>query len=543
MLVEPSPPPAPRAARRRLWTSEGFAVLALFLLFFLFGSVLAFQSLSYDWFSDDLHLVRTFSPSELASVFTGTFDVDGIETPGYRPLFTVFDHLRAWAFGESVVAHRLFGIALFAAYLSALAFVAQRIGTPYWQGAIAGIVTLSSPFSWSKLVWITDAIHTVTGLLVVLAAALLLSSLSRAVLWKLAISLVLATLALLSREDALAFYPLLPAFAVAYTLKEAARGSRAGAATSVFDGLPRESRRPGALGPPGTLQARTIPGTTPSATAAMIPAWPPQAWSNISALIWSTPTAFRLKMIGAYTLALLLITVAVFVVRAVLISNVPSTILIEGWIKLLPYVFFPLGPGEHTILWVGALVAVLAILRFAVPISARWEALFWLGAALVSTAPALVVARPNLLLYPTSLFGYFLARTLGEFGRRSLVSSIVSALMLVPLIGVSASLNVRSQESLHTMSADYLEGNAQFLWGQFSRATIPDVRRASLLQQFAELGIHSREEYERRFPLIREEAVREGRDRPNAAGKVFVPRISWSSFVERTEGRRQAPGP
>src|SRR4051812_37213102 len=72
-----------------------------FLLFLGTALGITYRSWSYPWFLDDLHQVRTYSPAEITSVFTGEWDVDKIETPAYRPLLVVFRHLSALAFGES----------------------------------------------------------------------------------------------------------------------------------------------------------------------------------------------------------------------------------------------------------------------------------------------------------------------------------------------------------------------------------------------------------------------------------------------------------
>jgi hypothetical protein len=92
------------------WASV-FAIAAL---------VVVWPSLGYDWHFDDLHLVRSFSATELAGTLTGSWDPDGIEEPGFRPLTTLFNHARATAFGEAVVLHRIGLIGLLAVYLTLL---------------------------------------------------------------------------------------------------------------------------------------------------------------------------------------------------------------------------------------------------------------------------------------------------------------------------------------------------------------------------------------------------------------------------------------
>src|SRR5437588_12995856 len=101
-------------AKRSCWVTQSPSprFLSLLLLFFLTGTVIGYQSLNYPWYGDDVHLVRVYSTSEVSQVFKGNWDIDNIETPGYRPLTVVFNSFRAAIFDDSFVAHRLFEIAL-----------------------------------------------------------------------------------------------------------------------------------------------------------------------------------------------------------------------------------------------------------------------------------------------------------------------------------------------------------------------------------------------------------------------------------------------
>jgi hypothetical protein len=107
-------------------------VLLLFAVFFIVGLMLGWRSLNYYWFSDDLHVIRLFSNEELARAFTGNWDVSSnIESPGYRPLLVLFNHLTSVIFGNNLAAHRIFRIALFAAFLAVFGLVARRLVWPH----------------------------------------------------------------------------------------------------------------------------------------------------------------------------------------------------------------------------------------------------------------------------------------------------------------------------------------------------------------------------------------------------------------------------
>ena len=77
-----------------------------FVLFLLLAIAWTWPARAWPMVFDDLHLVRTFSGSELAAAWTGHWDPDGLETPGFRPLSLAFNHVRAALFGERVIGHR-----------------------------------------------------------------------------------------------------------------------------------------------------------------------------------------------------------------------------------------------------------------------------------------------------------------------------------------------------------------------------------------------------------------------------------------------------
>ena len=97
---------------------------ASFLIFFVVGLALAWPGLRWPMVYDDLHLVRAFTAQEKAAAWRGSWDPDGIEHPGLRPLTVLFNDARYRLFGEQVAAHRVFLVALFALYAGLLARVA-----------------------------------------------------------------------------------------------------------------------------------------------------------------------------------------------------------------------------------------------------------------------------------------------------------------------------------------------------------------------------------------------------------------------------------
>ena len=80
----------------------------LFVIFILWFLVLGYSFFNEPFIWDDLHLVRKYSSNELLSVWFGSWDPDGFETPSYRPIAVLFYHSLVSIFGENVQSQRLF---------------------------------------------------------------------------------------------------------------------------------------------------------------------------------------------------------------------------------------------------------------------------------------------------------------------------------------------------------------------------------------------------------------------------------------------------
>jgi hypothetical protein len=186
-----------------------------FVLFLLLAIAWTWPARSWPMVFDDLHLVRTFSGTELAAAWSGHWDPDGLETPGLRPLSLAFNHARAAVFGESVIGHRHLLAGMFALLLALLVPLGGKLGLGFGASVAAGLVMLFTRYSAYHLVWITDGNHHVQGLAFVGAALLLVPGLARPSRALLAASLLAIGLGLCVREDTLAALPALALIAFA----------------------------------------------------------------------------------------------------------------------------------------------------------------------------------------------------------------------------------------------------------------------------------------------------------------------------------------
>jgi hypothetical protein len=186
-----------------------------FVLFLLLAIAWTWPARAWPMVFDDLHLVRTFSGSELAAAWAGPWDPDGLETPGFRPLSLAFNHVRAALFGERVIGHRHALAALFALELALLVPLGRRLGLGFGASIAAGLVMLFTRYSAYHLVWITDGNHHLQGLAFLGSAWLLVDGLALASRARLAASLLAIALGLCVREDTLAALPALALIAFA----------------------------------------------------------------------------------------------------------------------------------------------------------------------------------------------------------------------------------------------------------------------------------------------------------------------------------------
>jgi hypothetical protein len=387
---------------------------------------LTYPSLEYYWNWDDLHLVRRFSMAELLGTLTGTWTPDGFETLGLRPLTTLFNHLRWMVFGESVEAHRLFLIGLFAVYLGGLGHLASRLGARPWIGVLAGVITVCAKNSYYHVVWISDGIHLFQALFVLVAAFAALSYAESGRPRALLAAGACMACALLAREDSLIGFPVLVMI-------------------TAYAGWTR--------GQPAWIRRSTRMGIAFSAIFLVIWVW------RLAAVPSAPQTKFTLASVGhVWNMVLWTIGLAgqhsafTPVFAALSIALVAAALL---WLE----------PGERNL------------------------ALLWLLFAAIACIPGNVRARTNLLLFAVSFYATFAAIVLSAAWRRSRPVAIAVCGVVALMVLAPAQASRLEQVSLHPMSADQLRRDWQFVFGPFRGATVPAVRIAVLEPKLRRAGV------------------------------------------------------
>lgn len=447
--------------RTRRWSTS----LILFFGLFVLGVLLGRASLQNYWFNDDLFIVRVFSQDELADALSGTWEPSGTTTPGYRPLTTLFNHATVLALGEQVHMHRLLRIAIFAAALTALIHVAGRLGTPLWQGALAALIILCTRNTWWVLVWNTDGIRAVNGLLAFVSVCLLLRDLQRPRAVLLCAGAALYVLALLVREESIVFVAVLPLLGLLTRVQ--------------------------------TIQ----------------PAPPLRAWTGI---------ALRDRRLLLQVVLLLALTAAYWTLRTIFLPQSGLSVSLLGWLISALWVAFPRLAAPSIPAWIGLLIGLwlgLMVLLRTLTADERRRALLWLLCACVSAATGLVAMRANTLLIPICFFSLFLATVLSAGLRGTRWTAALSGVMIIVLLAGSAAQHMIAQRSIAPNSTEYLLETSRYLWGPWVPAYrfIPEIRRREIHRQFEELGIDSEQLYNSNLPGL----VTEGR--------VYAPAENWLS--------------
>lgn len=404
----------------RFGNQKTFSALQ-FLLFVAVGTVVALPSLRYPWHADDLHLVRTFSTEQLQQVWHSNWDIDGIESVGYRPLTVLFNHGRTRLFGEAVAAHRMFLIAMFAGYLVLIGLVARRFGMTRSAMTLAGVVMLCAKYSSYHFVWISDGVHLAQGVLFTFAALAILRWVeSRASGWL--VASVLAFLAsVLVREDSLAVLPVLIALAVAHT-----RWS---------DQWP--TRRNRLCGYAAILASISV--AVLFARQAMFP--------QAAEPSWTTPID--------------------------LMAHLGEVVTLAGW-----------HPRLWMVVFVAIFVWLLVIVRRLPPPDTR-VAWMWLAFAAVSCSPGIVETRVNLLFFPMTFYSLFVGHVVVALATgRATVSNpaarITAAVLTLVCIAIPLRESRLQQLSMAPGSLDHLAIDCEVArGGEWSTLALPERRLQS----------------------------------------------------------------
>lgn len=412
---------------------QRYPVVLVFIFFFLLALLVSGESLGYPFFYDDLHLMHSYSPQELSAAFTGNWEPDEIETPGYRPLTTLFNHLRYSVFGEEVFYHRLFQIFLFALYLASMCWIARQFGQTWAAGLLAGSLLLLARYNIPHVVWITDGMHALQAALFGLSVACLLLGLQRKSWFLLLVSLALVVLNMFGREDSVVLTLIAVVLGYIYSLQ---MGLRPFLAMNFY-----------AFG------------------------------CFLSAAVFLMLRALFVPASGSFPAAfptgLLTLAESLFGLTGITAFDPVSLWLLRAWPIMLLFIvgltFFK--RYRLTGIWLACFViAILGLL-------------------------ASGFSRTNLLLFPLTFFCLGLAAQLEMIHRHLNYGRVIAALLGAWLLFNAWYFHPFALESLHPKSTTWIRANASFVYGEYSAsATIPARHLAAIKTLLALSGVNAWED-------------------------------------------------
>jgi hypothetical protein len=154
----------------------------------------------FEW--DDLHFIRSYSFSELASTFYGPNDPDQVETPALRPIATLLFHLQGTLFGENMILQRAFMIILMGALLSSAGLLLREVGLTFYHVALVLVLFVSGRIFASLVLWITLGSLILAYIFMTLAALFYIKWTKQGVNYLLALCYIFSALAVFTREEA-----------------------------------------------------------------------------------------------------------------------------------------------------------------------------------------------------------------------------------------------------------------------------------------------------------------------------------------------------
>ena len=165
------------------------------------------HTLDYGFDYDDYHFIRPHSGAELLAAFRGPWDATGIEVPFYRPLTIAFYALRFELFGLDSRAHHAVSLWLFAAAAALAGACAWRSSGRLLTAAAATAAFTAHPaMPYALVAWVTNQMHLVETLLILLALLWWYSVRARGAIWWLPL-LFLAAAVFMVKEDGIMLLP------------------------------------------------------------------------------------------------------------------------------------------------------------------------------------------------------------------------------------------------------------------------------------------------------------------------------------------------
>jgi hypothetical protein len=443
------------------------SILVILLAFYWL--LFHYPSLNYYWSSDDLHLVRQFSKTEIIQVFSSTWDVDKIETPGFRPFTLLFNHFRFILIGESPANHRLFILSLMTGLLWMIGWISIKLGLQRGIVAFALLILVSTKSLTGDIVWIADGIHIFQHCLIAISIIFMILFIDYQSLWSGFLSLIFVWIALWTREDSLILLFLMPVIFTVYYCQ----GYGLNKLKEIF--------------------------------------------------------LYKRKFL-VFFIFLYCIAGVTFLYRSYVVTGTPEIGSIMGFLNHVKWSVWIVGDyipeimslspewgvqtggrllALMTLLW-GVLIAALTVFFLLVArINVKKQVSICLLGLFLTSTPGLYFSRSNLLFMPTMFFSLALAISMFEilnfrfgsdqacgFSRTNKscdrVLHLLFVLICILAVGGSLYRSIIQRLDMHPFSINQVISDYDALYGEYAEAIVPIERRTYLIEKLSRVGIDAR---------------------------------------------------
>jgi hypothetical protein len=415
----------------------------VFLALWGFCYALYYTSQPVGFYSDSLHLLRVYSPSELRHTWTGNWDPDGIENPGFRPLSTLYFHVSSLLFGESALAHRNALITLWSLTATGVVILMSLLGVPPMIGILACWIWMVNPYNAYHVAWLSDGVHIFQAALAIPAGVFWIlagrapSKGKKTILWL--TGMLFAIAAILTRDDSLGMVAVVASLPALDAFISGARWS--------------------------IVWKRLFTNA---------------AWLGVVTALFFGYRHWALRGITTH-------------------YAIHPGQLVYGILRLDPdYFTYALW---NRILGVGFFSILFITLWKNRSPKSLWVSLYFVLAVLISSIHMMVVARVNLLIFPSLIISIGIAvglwRVLEENRRAFYLCAMCVSLTFL----LAMKENRYQQELFLPFSLETLRYDIGLLYGEYAdvgRPTISKVRREAILTKLNSVGLHQ-------LPTLRED--------------------------------------
>jgi hypothetical protein len=165
------------------------------------------HTLGYGFTYDDYVLVRPHTTAEVIRSFYGHWDPTGVMVPFYRPMTVAFNALRFELFGLDSRSHHVVSLSLFACCAALAGWFTSRLSRRALGGFLGtGMFAAHPSMPYSLVAWITNQMHLIETVTVLLALCWWHAVRRRSLGWWLPL-LALGATAFLIKEDGIMLLP------------------------------------------------------------------------------------------------------------------------------------------------------------------------------------------------------------------------------------------------------------------------------------------------------------------------------------------------